>query len=544
VDIRTKEEEKAYWKEKAKEYIKEHGKEQATVDFLVRWAQEDTPRGFAAFYSLIYNRNPPKHVTGWIKDIYAGHTQGLDIVIEAFRGSTKSTTTEAFLAFRIGHEPHKTNLVISAGQKDSVKIVAGVTRIIEFNPYWKKIFPHVIPDKDGKWGDDGGYTVRLSEEHMDYGAWRGMVAAREGRAPTIIGVGYESTYLPGPHPTGVLLIDDYHSEGNTRTDRESLKAIDIYTDTIMPMIDQPGVWYILIGTPWNFNDVIARTKKKKNVKHIFTPLMDKDGNCVWPEKWTPEFIENQKERVGSTIGWARMYDLDLEKTKGLTLKRTWLHFWPHEELLRFGEKWATLIGVDYTSTEDPTRTVGDYFALAVAKAIPGGKGIVIFDGVREKLPKAEAEGHVVAQVGRYPYTKSLGIESIIAGNEFYKDMLDSAALKALGIAPHAVRFNKSKGDRFEKILAPLFKQGRIYLSDRADCEFIEAFIDEWLNWRGNKLEDTYTNDTLDAVYALIAPPTAAQYVTPIGKEHMNISNPFYKERAERVSALEAWSTRE
>jgi hypothetical protein len=522
------------------------GPEKALQLALVRFAQEDNPDGFEAFYYLIYDRMPPPHVVGWIRDIYSGHAEGKDIVIEAFRGSTKSTTMEAFLAFRIGHDPEKTNLVISAGGDDAKQIARGVAHIIEYNPAWKEVFPHVVADKppSGKWGDEGGYTVW--DKKIEYEEWKGKIAAREGRIPTIIGVGYESTYLPGPHPTGVLLIDDYHSEKNTRTERESKKAMDIYTDTIMPMVDQPGVWFILIGTPWTFKDVIATTKNGKYVKHIYTPLHDKNGNCVWPEKWTLEFIDKQKERIKTAIGWARMIELDLEKTRGLTLKKDWLHYWPHEELMRYGEDWPVLMGVDYTSTEDPTRQVGDYFALCVAKAIPGGKGVVIFDGVRLKLPKAEAEDHVIAQVGLYKRLTSLGIEAIIAGNEFYKDMLASPRLKELGIAPFPVRFSKDKGYRFEDVMAPLFKQGRIYLSDRADNEFLDAFLDEWLNWRGNKLEKEYTNDTLDAVYAMITPPTATHYVTPIGKtKKKHDRNALLKGENEesRISGQQAWSTR-
>lgn len=527
--------------QKADKVIESMGEEQAIRLAMEGLAREDSPDGFAVFYSIIFNRTPPNHVMGWIKDIYSGHAENKDIVIEAFRGSTKSTTMGAFLAFRIGQEPHKTNLVISAGGKDAKQIASAVADIIEFSPAWKAVFPHVKPDKDGHWGDDVGYTVKNT--NIDYDTWKGMVTAREGRIPTIIGIGYESTYLPGPHPTGVMLIDDYHNEGNTRTDREAKKAIDIFTDTIMPMVDQPDVWYILIGTPWTFNDVIAISKGGKYVKHIYTPLHDKSGNNAWPEKWTPEFIEKQKERIKTPIGWARMIELDLEKTKGLTLKMDWLHFWPHEELLKFGQEWPTLLGFDFTSTEDPARQVGDYFAGAVAKAIPGGKGIIIFDGIRLKLPKAEAEDHVIALLGLYPKTVSLGIEAIITGNMFYQDMLNNSQLRALGIAPFPVRFNKSKGVRFEEELAPLFKQGRIYLSDRADNEFLDAFVDEWLNWRGDKLEKDYTNDTLDAVYAMIKPPQAQYFVTPIGKSNYVEDNVLLRDKREkRISPTEAWSS--
>ena len=502
-------------------------------------ALEDSPDGYNAFYEAIYARLPPEHVKGWIEDIYESHEEEVDTLIEAFRGSTKSTTMECFIVKRIAHEPHKTNLIISAGGSDANKIARGIANLIEFSPAFKRIFPHIVKDPAGKWGDDTGYDIW--DNRVDHNEWIGQTTAREGRIPTLLGVGYSSTALPGPHPTGVCLIDDYHNEGNTRTDRKAQTAMVIFSETIMPMIDQPDVWFILIGTPWTFKDVIAKTKNRKLIKHIFTPFIEGE---TWTKKFTPKFIVLMKERIGTAIGWARMMLLDLEATRGMTLKKDWLHYWPHEELLKFGEDWPVLMGVDYTSTEDPTRQVGDYFAIALGKVIPGGRGVVLFDGIREKLPKAEAEDHVIAQVGLYRRLISLGIEAIIQGKEFYADMLNNARLRALGIAPFPIRFNKSKGVRFEKQMAPLFKQSRIYVSDRADSEFIDAFVDEWLNWRGDKLEKDYTNDTLDAVYAMLWTPTAKQYVTPIGKNTKYDRNPLLREDGrKKVGPLEAWTKR-
>jgi hypothetical protein len=305
------------------------------------------------------------------------------------------------------------------------------------------------------------------------------------------------------------------------------KVMDIYTDTIVPMIE-PETWHFVIGTPWNFSDIIAHCRSSEIFVHLFTPAYEEDNvTPVWPEKWSVEELDRKRKEIKSEIGFARMYYLDLEKTRGLTLKKEWLGYWPHSELIRYGEEWPVVIGVDYTSTSDPTRQRGDYFALGVGKAIPGGKGIVIYDGVRVKVPKAEAISHVVSWAARYKYLAAIGIEAIITGNEFYNDMLNNAELRAVGVSPLPVRFRKSKGYRFEQELASLFKHKRIYLSDRADCEFINAFKDEWLNWQGDKLEGNYTNDTLDAVYAMVMNDMGKAFATPIGKQQYDVTNPMY-----------------
>ena len=140
-------------------------------------------------------------------------------------------------------------------------------------------------------------------------------------ASTMIGVGYKSNYLPGPHPTGVLLVDDIHNEENTRSDRELNKLFAIYKGTILPMIE-PETFHALIGTPWNDYDIIADRKKNKMYIKLYTPIVTNipvlgdvrdgkvmegkpwEGDPVWPEKWGPKEIRDKYEtNVIIDIGW-------------------------------------------------------------------------------------------------------------------------------------------------------------------------------------------------------------------------------------------------
>ena len=59
-------------------------------------ARTDTPDGFVAFYTMLHNRALPRHAEAWIDSIYAARDKGRGVVIEAFRGSTKSTTINTF----------------------------------------------------------------------------------------------------------------------------------------------------------------------------------------------------------------------------------------------------------------------------------------------------------------------------------------------------------------------------------------------------------------------------------------------------------------
>ena len=57
---------------------------------------------------------------------------------------------------------------------------------------------------------------------------------------------------------------------------------------------------------------------------------------------------------------------------------------------------------------------------------------------------------------------------------------------------------RSKGDRFEKQMAPLFEFSRVWVSD-AETPFLQAFKEEWAMF-----PNAEHDDTLDSVYWMIS----------------------------------------
>ena len=108
----------------------------------------DSPVGFENFYQVVFDRELPEHALNeWVKPIYSGRKKGLGTVVEAFRGSTKTTTlTIAWVAFRIGHEPQKSNLLIQVGDDIAKDNAQQIAELIAYNPGWKRVFPRVSPD--------------------------------------------------------------------------------------------------------------------------------------------------------------------------------------------------------------------------------------------------------------------------------------------------------------------------------------------------------------------------------------------------------------
>jgi hypothetical protein len=469
----------------------------------------NNPEGFAYFYRLLFGRPLPRHaLEEWVKPIYAAAGQGQGIVIEAFRGSTKTTTTTiTTIAFRIGHAPQKSNLIVQVSDEIAKDNAQHIADLIAYNPAWCLVFPHVSPDFAAGWGANG-YEVKRTD--MDYAQWRRLCAVSKGKDPSFIGLGYRSRAIIGKHPTGMLVIDDIHDENNTRSARELQTTVKVVTGTILPTTT-PQTLIIFIGTPWTKNDVLDYAKSTGRFQAVRTPVL-RDEKPVWPEVYNKREIEKQRKLAGE-IEFSRMFMLDLEAAAGMHLKRDWLHAYP---LAKIDPGWPVVMGVDYASTAD--QSAGgkrDYYAVAIGRVLPGGAGVVLVDGFRAKVSQGEAEQRLKALAAIYPTTQLIGVEAVGKGEEFYHLLLRTSLLPLMPFQPGG----RSKGQRFERAMAPLFQFNRAWVAD-VDTPFLRAFRDEWLRWPYGDHDDT-----LDAVYWMLR-AGLPHLLGPTQKGRKQTANPF------------------
>ncbi len=450
---------------------------------------------FENYFELVFELPFLQHHKDALEQIVEDHNNEKGTVIEMFRGGAKTTDENIGLgSFLVGRYPEKSGLIIQVGDDIAGDNSKQIADIIENNPGFQMVYPNVAPDKDRGWGASG-YEVKRTD--VSYQKWRQMNAGRKD--PSFVGLGYKSRAIIGKRPFW-LIVDDINDENNTSSERELIKVKKILMGTIFPAANM-AEWTIFIGTPWAESDALHYCLTTGEFGHIKIPVFEVvDGKKVytWPEVFGEKRVQREKNKAGE-IEFARMFLLDLSKTKGLVLKKEWLFTWPHREIF---PEWPRFLGVDYTSTADPLKQSGDFFSIATGAVIPGGRGIVVEDGVRQRVSQAEAEDIYVTWASQYPTLQLTGIEAIITGQEFFTLLLNNARAKRAGLAMIPCRSNKSKGYRFEKLMAPLFQRHRIYISD-AETPFLRAFKDEWISWQGDKLEGQYHNDTLDAVYWMI-----------------------------------------
>lgn len=502
---------------------------------LITTSGEFSPEGYKAFFELLHKI--PMHSKGemWVDEAFKAQAEGRGLLDKAHRESAKTTIfSKFFLAFFIGHHPELSNMVTRINDDKSNETTQAVANIIEFDPQWKLVFPNVVPDKAKGWGANG-YEVKRND--IDYEEWQN-IKTKLLPDPSFVGYGWKSGSIIGSRINGILIADDVHDEENTSSDRQMRRVKKWYTDTLAPCLME-SAWEIWNYTPWLDNDLYAYLENTGAYNLVETPLLvpSEDGELwpehslvpvsgqkyikYWPEAWSWERITKKYLQSGQ-IGFARMYMLDLEATKGINLKREWLHKYPANDI---NSSWPVFMGVDYASTKDKLKHQDrDYFVLAIARAIPGG-GIVIIDGVRKHLSKGEAIQTVLAYMAMYPTLQQIGVEAIGTGKEFYNDLL--LAQDIGGRIPPLVPIThgrKSKGARFEDWLAPRCQAARIWFSS-VENEFLRAFYDEWLSWPNAQHDDTIDGIYMTAVAAEGYLPSTTKRTFGFKKKKQE--NPYY-----------------
>jgi len=453
---------------------------------------EDTPGGFAAFYELIHGNKLPEHAKRWIEHIYGAHDEGVGALLWAWRGSWKSTTISVtFLAFRIGHNPERTNLVISANDDSADKVTAQIASIIEHSAEWKLAFGHIVPDKDRGYGAEG-YFVK--DTRMQYDEWAKKTSHRID--PSLLGAGINSSRLIGKHPSGVLLLDDIHDEKNSISDKERASVVRIVSDTILPMAikdnERLQTWEVVVGTPWAEDDAYHYLRSTGQLNFLSMPVMDKaeegeDGAVYidgrnrdgivfvdivgwwrlrWPEKFGPGAIV--RERATSALrGFARMYLLDLAAAKKAGLK---YYMFPHEQIDT--AKWPMYGGADLafvmrsSGRHDPGR---DFFSHSYGAKTPMGK-LVVVDGVIEQCTQAQAEDHLKKPQDIFPMWRFSVLEGDGIGETFYTSLvMRNPQLRV------SMMKTKGKGKRWrqEQEMGPWLENGQVMISD-ADTPYLNA----------------------------------------------------------------------
>lgn len=483
--------------------------------------------GFCAYYELKFKRATPPVVRFiWAPEYVRAFTEHTGVLVEGHRGSGKSTFLITWIEYLTGKRPVGSSQIIRINGQQANEADELISSTIEFNPAWKECFPNVVPDKDKGWSQAGRFIKDLEVTGYDnerYGHWTAMCASDHLAEPSFLCSGITSRDFIGKHPSNGQYYDDLHDEGNTRSAREMQEVVDIIEKNIVPTWTRPDSRPVLgvACTLWSPRDGYHALLRTGMFKHVKTPIYipaERPVLQVGNEQIEPIWLKNvqpvtlasgenviplwdkygkdaiERLKIQNPVYFGLMFLCDLQSVQGKVLKEEWLHEFPVEKL---NPTYPVYFGIDFASTEDKLKDKDrDYFALAVLQALPWG-GSVIIDGFREHLGFYEAVERVKLFATRYPSLVSVGVEKWGSGEKFKEALLYNSTLPVIPF-PFEGAPVRSKGQRYQYELAPMFVDGRLWMPD-VKKPFHQQFREEWITWDGGKTI-TGHDDCIDAVY--------------------------------------------
>ncbi|MCB9976323.1 MAG: phage terminase large subunit [Rhodospirillales bacterium] len=409
------------------------------------------------------------------------------LLLMAFRSAGKSTVAGIFASWLLYRNPDLRFLVLAADQSLAKKMVRNVKRIIERHP----LTAHLKPANPDQWASDR-FTVNRR---------------RELRDPSMLAGGL------GGNITGsradVVICDDVEVPATceTASKREELRE----RLSEMAYVLSPGGAQLYLGTPHHYYSIYAdaprsELNEEREFLHGFArlvlPILDENGNSVWPERFSNADIERLKISTGPNKFESQMMLRPVNSAEG-RLDPSALQI--YSEQLDYTRELGTLfIGpkkmVAASAWWDPAlgKSGGDKSVLAVVFADAEGDLYlhhIEYITLPEKLFHDEAteQCRIIAALAKAHYLPSLTVEingigrflPNILRREMASARVPCSVLEASSTRPKDVRILEA----FDALLAAR----RLYGHEKV---LKTPFIQEMREWRpGSKGPD----DGLDAV---------------------------------------------
>ena len=275
------------------------------------------------------------------------------IEISAFRGSGKSTimTTSLPIWAILGKLQCKFVLILSQTQPRAQQHLRNIKMELETNDLLKKDLGPFQEEKN-QWGLEGliidKFNAKISTGSLD----QKIRSIRHG-----------------PHRPDLIILDDVEDLESVKTKEGRDKVFNWFTGEIVPAKND-NARIIIVGTTLHEDSFLNRIKEailNKKIKGCYReyPIIDGDGNPLWPEKFdSPEKILEEKNSAIDEITWSREYLLKIISNSERVIWPEWIHYYDNLPSVEISDYKYTWTGVDPAISQKDT---ADYTGIVSAQ---------------------------------------------------------------------------------------------------------------------------------------------------------------------------------
>lgn len=340
-----------------------------------------------------------------------------------------------------------TKIIVVSYAAEKAESYSREARELARSPQFQRLFPNLQIAKDTS-----------SVTHWKFEGARGYFHAVGAGGP-ITGFGAD-----------LVIIDDPISnreQAESAVERE--KLWDWFTSVAITRKDTLDTAVVVIHTRWNEDDLIGRLKERHPTRWMYLniPAVDEEtGRIVWPERFTRESYDEDKEEMGERDWYALMQGQPYPP-KGNIFDANWFVISPRHP---YGLKWYRCWDLANTKQTAGSHTVGALIALDEKNHL------WIRDMVRGNWKWHEARKHILSVAhSDGPEVTVLIEKGAFQFAKFAQDIVDE--WEDLTIPAHAVTV-KGLGDKEARAQpwAALAERGGVTLVGSHTTPWIVGFL--------------------------------------------------------------------
>lgn len=429
------------------------------------------------FPKTVRQESPEFHKDIWV-DLEAPGRRYVGLKI--FRDGAKTSLVRLFTSKRIAYGISHTILMVSKAEAHAVRNVRWIKRQVQYNTLWAQTF-QLRPG--GKWSEGEIEIIHGVDEYPIY-----LVAA--GMTGQIRGINLDD-FRPD-----LIVGDDVDDEESSGSPDQREKHANLFFGSLGQTLAAPSEAsdprMILLQTPLDKEDIIHQCEKDPRWNVVSFSCFDKNGESVWPAKFSTEFLLAEKQSFiarGQLSVWMREKEVTIVSKEMASFRLEWLRVMEDRpEHIRW------LIAIDPASSDDPGAA-----ELAIVLLGFWGKNVLV---EKEFAKRGTMPDEVVAKlfewIAAYP-VQGIVVETV-AYQKILKWYIEKEMLERRMYRPvFGVDDKRSKDDSIFQAVISVAPYGYLYYNPRC-VKFREQF-EFWAPGRRGVLVDVLDATTKGILFA-------------------------------------------
>lgn len=285
------------------------------------------------------------------------------LIFVAFRGSGKSTlvTLSYSLWSILGVQNKKYVLIVCQTYAQARQQMLNLKDELENNGLLRSDMGPFREEPSGEWSI-GSLVFRNTGARI-------MIASVE---QSIRGLRHKQ-YRPD-----LIILDDIEDYLSTRTKESRDKTFEWFTREVVPLGDI-GTRIVIVANFLHEDSLVARLRRMMDAGEIdgiyrWFPIVDKNGLCLWPEKFdSSEKIEELRRGTANELAWRHEYLLEAVSDSSRAVHPEWIHY--YDELPPPDGTSYHVVAVDLAIAKDRR---SDYTAMVIARVFGNGENLRVY----------------------------------------------------------------------------------------------------------------------------------------------------------------------